>query len=100
MPSKPPAENKHLEGLVDAPVIFVDGYQGVSISAGVAKINFYTLAFDPGTEKTKKVAAFQLATALPTLVKIHDALGKLFESLEKQGVIQQVKAKTKSGENV
>ncbi len=94
MANKPPAEDKHLEGLINAPAIYVDGYQGVSITAGVAKVNFYTISFDPSTEKSSKVAAFKLVTPLQTLKQIHSALGELFDKLEKDGLFRQVKNPT------
>lgn len=95
MASKAPADNKHLEGLIAAPEIYVDGYQGVSITpGGVAKINFYTTAFDPDTEKTSKVAALKLVASMQTLSAIHNALGQLFEKLEKDGLLQRAEKKS------
>jgi hypothetical protein len=95
MASKPPVDDKHLEELLSSPEIYADGYQGVSIANGVAKLNFYTNAFDPSTGKISKVAAVRLACSVTVLVGIHEALGRLVRDLEKQGVVQRSDVKAK-----
>ena len=100
MTNESPTEgNRRLEQLLSAPEIYVDGYHGVSVANGVAKLNFFTTAFDPQTEKISKVAALRLTCSMSVLVAIYEALGQTLTDLEKQGIMQRAEMKPTDGKN-
>ena len=69
--------------------LFIDGYQGISITNGVAKLNAFSARLNPNTGEGERVIVCYLAMALPTLVSIHAALGALIHYLRQQGIIEQ-----------
>ena len=77
----------------DAPEIFVDGYSGVSIRAGVIKFNFFTSRLKPDLSKGEDVLACRLAMATPTVASVHQALGRLLDDMEKDGIIRREQTK-------
>lgn len=81
------------------PDILIDGYQGVTISNGVIRINLLQHKFG-STDKpseTRTVIVGRLAMGLPALTSIHQAMGELIESL--QADANSVGPDEDSGEN-
>ena len=79
-----------LVGAIEAPDIYIEGYQGSMVHNGVIKINAYVMAFDPASEQMKRRVVARLTMPMPSMIQIHDALGRLIEQLEKDGLIQRV----------
>jgi hypothetical protein len=76
-----------LENLKDAPVVYADGYQGVTVSNGVVKINFFQDLFDPSANKNVRTCSVVLALSLPALAAVRTHLNQLVNQLEEQGLI-------------
>jgi hypothetical protein len=60
-----------------APVIFVDGFWGLAIADGVARINLYRLKYPYGQAKPHKVIVATLAISAPSLWKVTQTLEQL-----------------------
>lgn len=79
-----------LVGSTEAPELFIDGYHGVAIQKGVAKLNLYSIAFDADTNHHERRVVLRLAVPLGTLVGMHEALGDLINNLEREGFLKRV----------
>lgn len=66
-----------------APEIYVDGYQTSSIANGTAKFSFFTLSYDPATNRQTRRVCLRLTATLPVVMGIHAALGSLLEQLDR-----------------
>jgi hypothetical protein len=67
-----------------APQIFADGYWGLAIADGVARINLYRLNYMAGEPKPQKVIVARLAIPEPSLWKIVDSLGQIRADIAKR----------------
>ena len=81
------ADAPPLEGIIDAPEIYIDGYQGALRTGVSVKFNLYSLVLDttPGSPRRRCPAI--LTMGLPTLVAVHAALGDFIKQLEAEGAI-------------
>ncbi len=84
--------DKKIGGIENAPEILVDGYQGVSITNGVVKINFFTTRVVPNTTEHIQQIALVLDMSPGTLLQVQEALTNLVKELEKSKVIVRVEA--------
>lgn len=87
---KKPISVEEIARIESAPEVYVDGYKGVIITNGVAKLNFFSTVFDPATNRTLPVATLRLVTPVDALSGIRDALNKLFADLEREKIVQRV----------
>lgn len=78
----------------DAPEIFVDGYRGVSMRGGIVKFNFFTSRLSADLSKGEDVLACRLAMTIPTVASVYEALGRLLDDMEKDGLIRREGTKT------
>jgi hypothetical protein len=83
-----------LEGVKDAPVVYVDGYQGVTVSNGVVKFNFYQDLLDTTPNKNVRRCNLILSTPLPVIVSIRNALNDLITNLAERGLMVSQETKT------
>jgi hypothetical protein len=79
-----------LIGIQQAPEFFVDGYQGASVNNGIAKVHYFTIIFDPITEKMTRRVVYTMVVPVNALVSIADAQTKLVEQLKTDGVVVPV----------
>jgi hypothetical protein len=79
-----------IQDVEDAPEVYVDGYHGVTFRGGVVKLNFFSEAFDPVKEETRRLAVLRMTASVLTIVQMHKALGDLIETLAKQGIVIRV----------
>ena len=93
-----PGEQPRLTGAIAAPEFYVDGFQGVVVANGVAKLNFFSVAFDTEAGAAANVCALRLALSLTALISVRDALSALVADLEKDGVVL-VEKRDVEGEN-
>lgn len=69
--------------------LFIDGYQGISITNGVAKLNTFSTRLNPNTGEAERVVVCYLAMPLSTLASIHAAFGALLRDLRQEGIMEQ-----------
>ena len=77
-----------LFGAQTAPEFFVNGYQGVMVRDGIAKISFYTVKFDPQKAQFSRHVAFTLIASAPTIANISAALSSLVEGFKADDLIK------------
>lgn len=82
---EPEGSDNLLLGLSAAPEVFVEGYRGAMMRAGVLKLNFFTNRFNPATEHVEKHAALILSMPLMDFVEIASALGALARDMQEKG---------------
>jgi len=75
--------------LEDTKEVFVDGFQGISIRNGVAKVNFFTSRQNEKSE-VERVGAVILTMSLMDLIAIADGLNNVIAEIEKKGMIKRV----------
>ncbi len=73
------------------PETYIDGYQGVMYKGGVIKLHLYSDVFDIARNKTFRRVVERLTMTLPTLVAVHDAMGRLIDDFRKDGIIEALK---------
>lgn len=83
------ANDNQIIGVSAAPEIFVEGYRGVMTRAGVVKLNFFALRFDPATERVEKHAAVTLAMPLVDFAEIAQAFDALLRDMREKGTLLQ-----------
>lgn len=68
----------------DVPTLFIDGYHGVQIANGVARLNLIQEIYpaDPVTGQDRKVVA-RLVMGLPTLLSLRASLDDLIGDIER-----------------
>lgn len=68
----------------DVPTLFIDGYHGVQIANGVARLNLIQEVYpaDPVTGQDRKVVA-RLVMGLPTLLALRASLDELSGDIER-----------------
>lgn len=76
-----------LEGVVDAPEIYIDGYQGALRQGSTVKFNLYTVLLDTASDGVRLRCPAVLSMSLPTLISMHAAIGELLEQFEKEGIL-------------
>ncbi len=81
---RPPA----VEGASEAPDRFVDGYQGVCLINGVARMTFFVDGMDPNTTARYRRAAFKLLMPLDSLVGMHEAIGEVIGKMQRDGLLE------------
>lgn len=69
------------------PDIFIDGFQGVLVRDGVAKLNLFTDIHDPRTGEIARRVTARLITPVVTLAGIHSAVGEVLEGLKRDGIL-------------
>jgi hypothetical protein len=76
-----------LHRVIEAPELYIDGYQGAIVQNGVVKLNCYSSTLDPATGEPVNICVARLAMSLPGLLGVHAALGQLIEMMQADGVI-------------
>lgn len=68
----------------DVPTLFIDGYHGVQIANGVARLNLIQEIYpaDPVSGQDRKVVA-RLVMGLPTLLALRSSLDELIGDVER-----------------
>jgi hypothetical protein len=68
----------------DVPTVFIDGYHGVQIANGVARLNLVQEIYppDPVSGQDRKVVA-RLVMGLPTLLALRASLDELINDIER-----------------
>jgi hypothetical protein len=79
-----------LEGIDQAPELFIDGYFGAAVGNGVAKIHFHTTKFDPTTQKMKRFVVFTMVAPIANIAQIAGALGELVDSFKRDGLLVEM----------
>lgn len=74
-----------VQGLADAPEVFVDGFHGVSVANGVVKVNFYSMLGQPTPKDAKCVV--RVSMSVGTFVQVRDVFSELIESFNRDGVL-------------
>jgi hypothetical protein len=88
MPPDSAGENDNaLLGLSAAPEMFVEGYRGAMTRQGLVKLNFFSLRFDPGTERIEKHAVVTLTIPASDFSEMVRALNALRDSMEEAGAL-------------
>lgn len=80
-------DDNRLSGLEAAPEFLVEGYRGVVVRGGIAKLNFFSQSFDPSTRVVAKRAALVMAIPVQDLTEVVDALQRLVRDLRRQGLV-------------
>ncbi len=70
---------------------YIDGYQGVMYRGGMIKFNLYSDALDMARNKAIRRIVERLTMSLPTLLAVHDAMGRMIDDLRKDGIIEALK---------
>jgi hypothetical protein len=83
-----------LEGVADAPVVYVDGYQGAMVGNGTIKINFFHDLLDTKTNKHIRQCNLVLVVSLPIFESMRATFNDLGTTLGEQGmlIVKEVKA--------
>lgn len=76
--------NWPLVELEPAPEIFVDGYQSSTLANGAAKLVFFSLAHNPGTDKNERRVVLRLTMPMPVILGIQRGLTSWIEDLQRQ----------------
>lgn len=84
--ARDPSDNE-IEGLAAAPEFYVEGYRGTLARAGVVKLNFFSLRFDPGAETVRKHAVVTLTMPAGDLADVARGMLGFIEDLRRKGVI-------------
>ena len=84
---EPERSDNHLLGLSAAPEVFVEGYRGAMMRAGVLKLNFFANRFNPATEHVEKHAAVTLSIPLADFAEIAAAMGALAREMREKGTL-------------
>jgi hypothetical protein len=82
---EPEVSDNHLLGLSAAPEVFVEGYRGAMMRAGVLKLNFFTNRFDPFTGRVEKHAAVTLSIPLADFEGIATGMTALLREMQEKG---------------
>ena len=82
-----PNQNIPIAGLAVAPEIPVEGFHGLSLRNGVAKINCFTQRFDPVANQNYRAAAAILAFPINDLIEFSRTLAETLDILRAQGAI-------------
>jgi hypothetical protein len=80
--------NPPMEGISEAPEIYVDGYQGALLLHGVVKLNLFSEFGDGVTPDVRRRGVARMTVSLANLAAIHTSLGELLKSLAEQGALQ------------
>lgn len=86
-PPEPDANDNQIIGLSAAPEILVEGFRGVMTRAGVVKLNFFALRFDPALERVEKHAALTLAIPLADFADIAQSFGTILRDMQEKGAL-------------
>jgi hypothetical protein len=66
--------------------LFIDGYQGASLSNGMVKFNLFSNRLNATTGQAERVVVCHLTMPISTFVAVHRAFGALLHSMQQQGV--------------
>jgi hypothetical protein len=75
-----------IEENMDAPLIYVDGYQGVSIANGVAKFNFFAACLGAEGQEKRRIV-LRLTCSIGTVEALDLAFRDLLKELKDAGVL-------------
>jgi hypothetical protein len=78
-----------IEGAPEAPDRFADGFQGLSVVNGVARMTFFVDGMDPNTTAMHRRAAFKLLMPLDSLVGMHEAIGEMIGKMQRDGLLEE-----------
>lgn len=70
-------DDSRIDGLATAPEIFVEGYRGVVVRAGHAKLTFFSNRIAPADKRLVKQAVVSLVIPLEDLADVARALNDL-----------------------
>lgn len=84
---EPEMNDNRLLGLLAAPEVFVEGYRGAMMRAGVLKLNFFANRFDPSAERVEKHAAVTLSIPLEDFAGIVAGLAALLHDMQEKGAV-------------
>jgi hypothetical protein len=76
----------NLLSVIEAPEVYIDGYQGAMLANGVVKMNCFTVGIDPTTSRPFQKVAVRLTIPLQSFVDIHAAMGELIKNIRENGV--------------
>lgn len=76
-----------LHGVMEAPEVYIDGYRGVVVGQGVAKLNCFTSVMSGVNGEVALQCNLRLVMAVTTLVQVRDALDQLIRGMESDGTI-------------
>jgi hypothetical protein len=76
-----------LEQVEEAPIVFVDGFQGISIEHGVVKIIFFQNINDPTGKSFTRRANMIMTCSLPVLSQIRDTLDRIVNDMKDKGIL-------------
>src|SRR4051794_32935793 len=80
-----------MEEYEPAPEIFIDGMGAYTVTAGVAKINCFSIYVDHENH-TKRRIVLRLAMPVPLLPSVQTYLGQAVETLTKAGAMVSIPA--------
>src|SRR5438094_470055 len=72
-----------------APEIFVDGFQGVTVTNGVAKLNCFSIDVAANGSEERRIV-LRLACHVGTMDAIQTALARILQEMKDAGVIREV----------
>jgi hypothetical protein len=78
-----------VEGATEAPDRFADGFHGLCVVNGVARMTFFVDGSDPNTGAMHRRAAFRLVMPLNGLVDVHEAVGEMIGKLKRDGLLEE-----------
>jgi hypothetical protein len=76
-----------LEGVRDAPVVYIDGYQGVSVGNGIVKMNLFQDVFDTATNKNIRKCVTVLAIPLAVFEGMRGSMNDLARQFSESGLL-------------
>ena len=79
-PKLDPNDN-NVRNVSQAPEIFVEGYRGVAVRAGIVKINFFANRLDPSDGTLSKHAAVTLTIPVEDFLQIIPALAAVIDEI-------------------
>lgn len=74
------------------PEIYIDGFQGVIVKGGIAKLNLFSDIQNPASDEMERRIVAHLTMPVVVLGAVHDALGRLISNMERDGLVQLVPA--------
>lgn len=88
----PPSEGAPRVVSRDAvPEIYIDGFQGMTLRGGVAKLNLFSdVQVFLAKEGILRQIVARLTMSVPVLIAFHETLGRMISDMERDGAIKRV----------
>ena len=74
-----------LEEFEPAPIVYIDGMQGMTVTGGVAKINCFSI-YATGDGKTMRRIVLRLAVPVGLIAGMQTAFGQILDQLNRAGL--------------